>query len=165
METEEICSQKSFHEELASMKEQIADILLRKPDLTPHCTVLCMHASCCSTAKLVLPSSVLLLLLQHWYCALVLPLGNRSRDQDKDFETSYTRLLFIMCVTYATLFVYMTLIAAPSPALSAVVPAVGFNLSTLSLPWVKRIWTCLREGRTELKPIGGASSADDDSVV
>lgn len=162
METEEICSQKSIREELVSMKEQIADILLRKPDLTPHCTVyacfLFFHNKAC-------PSFLCAASASSTRCALVTPLGNRSRDQDKDFETSYTRLFFIMCVTYATLFLYMTLIAAPSPALSAVVPAVGFNLSTWSLPWVKRIWTCLRENRTELKPIGGAACADDSSVV
>jgi hypothetical protein len=113
--------------------------------------------------------SVLLLLLQRDNIGIVLVvvvLGNRSRDQDKDFETSYTRLVFIMCVTYATLFLYMTLIAAPSPALSAVVPAVGFNLSTWSLPWLKRIWTCLRGGRTELKPTAGTTAcADDGSIV
>jgi hypothetical protein len=33
--------------------------------------------------------------------------------------------------------------AGPNPFLLAVIPTVGFNLSTWSLPWVKILWTKL----------------------
>jgi hypothetical protein len=45
-----------------------------------------------------------------------------------------------MALTYATLFTYMSLIGVSNPALNAVVPSLGFNLSTWSLPFVKEIW-------------------------
>ena len=47
---------------------------------------------------------------------------------------------FIMLITYGTLFGYMTLINVQHPALAAVVPTVGFNLSTWSLPFLKILW-------------------------
>ncbi|KAJ1432054.1 hypothetical protein B484DRAFT_395145 [Ochromonadaceae sp. CCMP2298] len=65
---------------------------------------------------------------------------NVAKDRGKEFEGSYTRVLFIMGITYATLFGYLTLIGAERPALNAIVPAVGFNLSTWSLPYVKEVW-------------------------
>jgi hypothetical protein len=71
--------------------------------------------------------------LPHWA-------GNVAKDRGKEFEGSYTRVLFIMGITYATLFGYLTLIGAERPALNAIVPAVGFNLSTWSLPYVKEVW-------------------------
>eukprot|EP00981_Chlorochromonas_danica_P001195 scaffold262_cov164-Ochromonas_danica.AAC.19 len=52
-----------------------------------------------------------------------------------------------MGLTYATLFLYMLLIGVPNPALNAVVPSIGFNLSTWSLPVVKTFWRhyCFRK--------------------
>jgi hypothetical protein len=60
-----------------------------------------------------------------------------------------------MVITYCTLFTYMYLIGVPSPFLNAIVPTVGFNLSTWSLPQVKRAWIALHDwnygvGRAEL---------------
>ena len=66
--------------------------------------------------------------------------GNIEKDRGKEFETSYLRMWFIMILTYGTLFGYMSLIDVKSPALSAVVPTVGFNLSTWSLPFLKILW-------------------------
>jgi hypothetical protein len=47
---------------------------------------------------------------------------------------------FIMIITYFTLCAYMVAIDVSAPFLNAIVPTVGFNLSTWSLPWVKQLW-------------------------
>lgn len=65
---------------------------------------------------------------------------NYEKDKGKQFEGSYTRVSFIMVITYFTLCGYMIAIGVSDPFLNAIVPTVGFNLSTWSLPWVKQIW-------------------------
>ena len=66
---------------------------------------------------------------------------NFEKDRGKDFEGSYTRVLFLMVITYWTLFGYMALvIKSKNPYLDAIVPTVGFNISTWSLPYVKEWW-------------------------
>ena len=62
---------------------------------------------------------------------------NYVKDRGKEFESSWTRVGFLMCVTYGTLFAYMSVIRTAHPALDAIVPTVGFNISTWSLPFVK----------------------------
>ena len=65
---------------------------------------------------------------------------NYEKDRGKEFESSYTRVIFLMFVTYWTLFGYMALIGTSRPFLDAIVPTVGFNISTWSLPHVKELW-------------------------
>eukprot|EP01041_Mallomonas_annulata_P010035 gene10035-20897_t len=65
---------------------------------------------------------------------------NSMKDKSKKFEGSWTRIGVIMAITYGTLTLYMTLIGVNEPFLNAVVPALGFNLSTWSLPHVKTLW-------------------------
>lgn len=45
-----------------------------------------------------------------------------------------------MIITYFTLFGYMSLIGTKHAALNAIVPTVGFNISTWSLPYIKDLW-------------------------
>jgi hypothetical protein len=74
------------------------------------------------------------------------PTGNAERDFDKRFEVSFLRMLAIMTITYLTIYLYMKLVINVSdPELNAVVPTIGFNLSTWSLPSVKRIWRALQK--------------------
>jgi len=65
---------------------------------------------------------------------------NFEKDRGKEFESSYTRVIFIMVITYWTLFGYMCIIQTSNPFLDAIVPTVGFNISTWSLPFVKEWW-------------------------
>ena len=66
---------------------------------------------------------------------------NYEKDRGKDFEGSYTRTVFLMVITYATLFCYMYFVLKTArPALDAIVPTVGFNISTWGLPYVKEWW-------------------------
>ncbi|QQG36763.1 MAG: hypothetical protein HYS17_03035 [Micavibrio aeruginosavorus] len=60
---------------------------------------------------------------------------------DKAWETSATRRISIAVITYicaSILFVYVT----PSPEwpLAALVPVMGYLLSTLGLPQIRKIW-------------------------
>lgn len=81
---------------------------------------------------------------------------NFLKDQDKAFESSWTRTITIICLTYGTLFGYMWGIGVNQPALSAIVPTVGFTLSTLSLPYLKQFWYYFRRMRPTTEERVGA---------
>jgi uncharacterized RDD family membrane protein YckC len=66
---------------------------------------------------------------------------NKSVELDKDWETSLTRRILIAIFTYLAISLYMWAIAIDRPFLNAIVPTVGFMLSTLTLPWFKKIWS------------------------
>ena len=65
---------------------------------------------------------------------------NRRVELDKAWETSGTRKLLIAVMTYVIVVFFLILIKAENPWLGALVPALGFLLSTLTLPFFKRIW-------------------------
>ena len=65
---------------------------------------------------------------------------NQRVETDKAWETSYTRRILLMIFTYFILSLYMLAINIPKPWLNSIVPTVGFLLSTLSLPYLKRFW-------------------------
>lgn len=66
---------------------------------------------------------------------------NARVEVDKAWETSWTRALTIAVFTYIIASAWLILINDSNPLLKACVPVVGFLLSTLSLPVVKRWWT------------------------
>lgn len=61
-------------------------------------------------------------------------------EADKAWETSFTRRSIIFVLTYMIIGFFLTLIKAPSPWLNAIVPTVGFMLSTLLLSPIKKYW-------------------------
>lgn len=65
---------------------------------------------------------------------------NKSVEADKSWERSYMRRIVLMVFTYLILSIYMAAIEISKPWLNSIVPTVGFLLSTLSLPWFRRIW-------------------------
>lgn len=65
---------------------------------------------------------------------------NKRVEADKAWETSVTRRSLIALMTYVVVVVFLWSIDAPSPWFNAIVPAVGFIISTLSLPFFKRVW-------------------------
>ncbi|MDE1966222.1 MAG: hypothetical protein KGI41_03205 [Patescibacteria group bacterium] len=65
---------------------------------------------------------------------------NRRVEADKAWETSGVRRVFIALLTYALIVLFFLTAGFPRPFLSALVPATGFVLSTLSLSLVKRYW-------------------------
>lgn len=65
---------------------------------------------------------------------------NRRVEAEKAWELSWARRLFLTIVTYAFAGIWLELINDSYPWLKALVPAVGYLLSTLSLPFVKDWW-------------------------
>jgi len=67
-------------------------------------------------------------------------LRNSIVETDKAWETSYSRRVLLTLFTYLAIGIYLNAILVPLPWLNAIVPAVGFMLSTLTLPFFKRLW-------------------------
>jgi hypothetical protein len=65
---------------------------------------------------------------------------NRRVESDKAWETSWTRRLSIAVLTYGVVVAYLFFINADKPFVSALVPAIGFMLSTLLLKTIRDIW-------------------------
>ena len=66
---------------------------------------------------------------------------NKRVETDKAWESSWTRRLCIMVLTYAIVVLYQASIAQVSNVfLSSLVPVMGFLLSTLSLKLIRKIW-------------------------
>jgi hypothetical protein len=61
-------------------------------------------------------------------------------ESDKAWETSWTRRLLLMIFTYLAISLYMKAISLPNPWFNAIVPSIGFLLSTLTLPSFKKLW-------------------------
>lgn len=66
---------------------------------------------------------------------------NKKVELDKRWETSITRRVCIMILTYIIVVLYSILIKNTSNIfLSSLVPVIGYTLSTLSLKTIKNIW-------------------------
>lgn len=65
---------------------------------------------------------------------------NSRVESDKGWETSKTRIFFICLITYLVAITYIKIANIANAYFGALVPVIGFYLSTLSLPLVKRIW-------------------------
>lgn len=66
---------------------------------------------------------------------------NSSVEMDKIWERSYTRKILIMLFTYTSIAAYLQYIVGINPWINALIPSVGFLLSTLTLPFCKRLWS------------------------
>jgi hypothetical protein len=65
---------------------------------------------------------------------------NKKVEVDKAWESSISRKVLLIFFTYISIGLYLNIINVPDPWLSAIVPAVGFFLSTLTLPIFKNLW-------------------------
>lgn len=65
---------------------------------------------------------------------------NNKIEADKAWETSWTRHLTIAACTYITIFCYLTLLGMDRVYLHALVPVMGYLLSTITLPVFKTYW-------------------------
>jgi len=65
---------------------------------------------------------------------------NAKVEGDKAWEINYARRGLLTLFTYIAMGVYLQAIGVPDPWLNAVVPAVAFMLSTLTMPFFKRMW-------------------------
>lgn len=66
---------------------------------------------------------------------------NKRVELDKAWETSITRKICIMILTYVVVIIYSYIIQKiQNIFLSSLVPVIGFFLSTLSLNIIRKIW-------------------------
>ena len=65
---------------------------------------------------------------------------NARVEADKAWERSPVRIGFIAVITYVCAAILLRLIGASNYLLSALVPVLGFVLSTQSLPFVRAWW-------------------------
>lgn len=65
---------------------------------------------------------------------------NKRVETDKAWETSWTRRILIAVFTYLAIVIYLKFIVHINPWINAIVPTTGFLLSTLTLPFFKKLW-------------------------
>lgn len=65
---------------------------------------------------------------------------NKDVEQNKAWETSWTRKIIVAIFTYLAIVLYLKFIVGINPWVNAIVPTVGFLLSTLTLPYFKTLW-------------------------
>lgn len=65
---------------------------------------------------------------------------NAKVESDKGWETSSARRIAVAAITYVVAGVTLSLIQANRPWLGAFIPTLGWILSTLSLPPLKKWW-------------------------
>ena len=66
---------------------------------------------------------------------------NKRVELDKAWETSWTRRICIMVLTYFIVVLYsFSIDKINNVFLSSLVPVIGFTLSTLSLNAIRKIW-------------------------
>ena len=70
---------------------------------------------------------------------------NKKVESDKLWETSYFRRILLIAFTYIAVVFYLAAIRVARPWLNAIVPAAAFMLSTLTLPFFKKLWLKCRK--------------------
>lgn len=71
---------------------------------------------------------------------------NKRVEKDKAWETSWTRRICIMILTYVVVVIYSYIVQKYNNIFfSSIVPVIGFTLSTLSLKLVRKIWEKKKE--------------------
>jgi hypothetical protein len=71
---------------------------------------------------------------------------NKKVELDKKWEGSYSRRALIVIFTYISIGLYMWVIGVDQPLLNAIIPSLGFTLSTLTLPFFKSWWLSRQSG-------------------
>lgn len=65
---------------------------------------------------------------------------NKRVELDKKWETSSARRGLLVIFTYLAIGFYLNAIKVENPWFNAIVPSIGFLLSTLTLPYFKNLW-------------------------
>ena len=69
---------------------------------------------------------------------------NRKVELDKAWETSTTRKVSVAVLTYLVMVLVMHSLKMESPFIGAIIPTLGFTLSTFSLDFIKEFWKKFR---------------------
>jgi len=65
---------------------------------------------------------------------------NQRVEADKAWETSWSRKLLILVLTYLVIVIFFFISNLGNPFINAIVPTLGFFLSTLTVPSFKNWW-------------------------
>ena len=65
---------------------------------------------------------------------------NRRVEADKARETSLARKIIIMLLTYVVIVIFLYAARLTKPRINAIIPTIGFVLSTLGLNIFKNLW-------------------------
>jgi hypothetical protein len=65
---------------------------------------------------------------------------NERVEKDKAWETSWFRKILIAILTYGVIVIFFFFAELPEPFINAIVPAVAFLLSTMSVSVFKKWW-------------------------
>jgi len=65
---------------------------------------------------------------------------NKRVELDKSWETSLIRILSVSIITYIVAFFVLFSMGVSKSYLSALIPVIGFILSTQSIPIIKKYW-------------------------
>jgi len=65
---------------------------------------------------------------------------NQRVEADKAWETSWSRKLLILVLTYFVIVIFFFIFNLGNPFINAIVPTLGFFLSTLTVPFFKNLW-------------------------
>ncbi|MEI6672522.1 MAG: hypothetical protein WCL02_04125 [bacterium] len=64
---------------------------------------------------------------------------NKRVENDKARETSWARKVIIMVLTYGVIVIFFYAASINKPWINAIVPTIGFLLSTMSLSFLKNV--------------------------
>jgi hypothetical protein len=67
-------------------------------------------------------------------------LRNKKVEEDKAWETSWTRKISIMLLTYLVVAFYLYFVVQINPWVNSLVPVIGFVLSTITVSLLKKVW-------------------------
>jgi len=70
---------------------------------------------------------------------------NLRVEADKAWETSATRVISLLLVTYVIATLALMAIGNTEPYRNALIPTIGFFLSLQSLPFLKKAWIARRK--------------------
>ena len=66
---------------------------------------------------------------------------NKEVELNKAWESSLTRRGIVAIFTYLAIALYLKFVVRVEPWLNAIIPTVGFLLSTLTIPFFKTLWS------------------------
>ena len=65
---------------------------------------------------------------------------NEKVELEKKWETSWQRKIGIIITTYIVMVLIFSGLKNSAPFTSAIIPTLGYTLSTLSMSWIKNLW-------------------------
>ena len=65
---------------------------------------------------------------------------NKRVETDKSWETSITRRVIIAVMVYLIMLLFLWMANIPNIWVNALIPSLAFILSTLTMPFFKKLW-------------------------